>query len=49
MGAEDKVPGVIMQRKGSVINEICLLYDRLSDTEKLIADLSWRIKEKFPR
>ena len=38
MGAEDKVPGVIMQRKGSVINEICLLYDRLSDTEKLIAD-----------
>ncbi len=27
-----------MQRRGSVINEICLLYDRLSDREKLIAD-----------
>lgn len=28
----------MQQRKGSVINEICLLYDRLSDREKLIAD-----------
>ncbi|AEB07655.1 transcriptional regulator, RpiR family [Coriobacterium glomerans PW2] len=27
-----------MQRKGSVINEICTLYDRLSDRERHIAD-----------
>ena len=27
-----------MQPRGSVVNEICSLYDRLSDREKLIAD-----------
>ena len=48
MGAEDKVPGVIMQRKGSVINEICLLYDRLSDTEKLIADFVMAYQGEIP-
>lgn len=37
-----------MQRKGSVINEICLLYDRLSDTEKLIADFVMAYQGEIP-
>ena len=36
------------QRKGSVINEICSLYDRLSDREKLIADFVMANQRDIP-
>lgn len=33
-----RTKGALLQRKGSVISEICSLYDQLSDRERLIAD-----------
>lgn len=38
-----------MQPKGSVINEICSLYDSLSDTEQLIADYVMANQTEVPR
>lgn len=37
-----------MQPKGSVVNEICSLYDRLSDREKRIADFVMANQENVP-
>lgn len=37
-----------MQPKGSVVNEICSLYDRLSDREKRIADFVMANQEDVP-
>ena len=37
-----------MQPKGSVVNEICSVYDRLSDREKLIADFVMANQEMIP-
>ena len=38
MSPELRGESTMQQRRGSVINEICSLYDRLSESEKLIAD-----------
>ena len=37
-----------MKARGSVINEICSLYDRLSDREKLIADFVMAHQDEMP-
>lgn len=37
-----------MQPKGSVVNDICSVYDRLSDREKLIADFVMANQEMIP-